>query len=367
VRSRNGTSVVLVTTALVPGGVWRHIDDLGCGLRALGQEVFVALRPDAERLHASARESGLPITDLVRSARWRGCVWHVHLHDTLDRWLAAATVGRRVIGPTVITEHLPRTNATDESLLPGPRRPFTRPAKTLFKRAQYAGADAVIAVSPSSADFLTVRYGLRRDHVTVVMNGIGRSQPPSRTGDGGAVRVISVGSVIHQKGHDLLLRAAAGSQGGWNATVFGDGPLREPLARSAASLALPVTFGGWSADIAGELGSSDVACLPSRWESCPYAALEAMQAGLPVVGTDVDGLRDLIEDGVTGLLVAPDDAQALGQALDLLTRDAATRRRMGEAARGRAAEFTIERMVRETTAVYERALAGRTSTRAGAW
>jgi glycosyltransferase involved in cell wall biosynthesis len=371
VDSRDDKFVVLVTTALIRGGVWRHIEDLDRELRRLGHDVVVALRPEAEHLRASARESGLPVADLSRTITWRRCIWHAHLHDTFDRALAAAVIARRTIGPTVLTEHLPRTNASDDSLLPGPRRPFARRAKTVFKRAEFACTDAVIAVSPSSADFLTARYGVQRKRIDVVMNGIRRSNAPviSRPNDP-TVRVVSVGSVIHQKGHDLLLRAALSSRGGWQATVFGDGPLREPLARRAAADALPVTFSGWSDDIGGVLGRADVACLPSRWESFGYSALEAMNAGLPVVAADVDGLRDLVEPGVTGVLVPPDDEEALAAALDLLSSDADARRRMGEAARERASRFTVERMADETAAVYRRVAdrrASATSRRTPRW
>jgi len=192
------------------------------------------------------------------------------------------------------------------------------------------------------------------------MNGIrGLGFPRTEREDGGAVSVVSVGSVIYQKGHDVLVRAAAHSSGGWAATVLGDGPLRNSLSRNGSSSPVTVRFASWVDDVAGVLSDSDLACFPSRWESCPYAVIEAMSAGLPVVGTDVDGIRDLVEHGVTGLLVAPDDPRALAEALDALSHDPEARRRMGEAARAAASRLTVERMCAETTAVYTRALARR--------
>jgi glycosyltransferase involved in cell wall biosynthesis len=347
--------VVLVTNALIRGGVWRHVEDLGCELRRTGHAVAVGLDRNAEQLHEAARSAALPVHDLKRTIWWRGCIWHAHLHDTVDRALAAAVVARRAIGPTVVTEHLPRSHASDESLLPGPRRPLARQAKTAFKRIEFASADAVIAVSPSSADFLADRYGIRREKIDVVMNGVqpAKSPPPDKWRSG-PVRVVSVGSLIHQKGHDVLAEAASCSKGGWQATVIGDGPLREPLSRLAARDGLPVTFPGWSDDASIALANADIACMPSRWESFPYAALEAMRAGLPVVGTVVDGLRDLIEPEISGLLVPSEDAQSLADALDHLSADHARRTRMGQAAYARASQFTVQRMGAETAAVYRR-------------
>jgi glycosyltransferase involved in cell wall biosynthesis len=317
--------------------------------------VVVALRPEAEALRSLALASGLRVGDIRRTVTWRRCVWHAHLHDTYDRELAALAITRSFIGPTVLTEHLPRTNASDRSLLPGPRRRFATEAKTIFKRTELSCANAVIALSPSSADFLAERYGLERDRTDVIMNGIQpsptrvRHREPRET-----VHVVSVGSVIQQKGHDLLLDAARHSRGVWQAGVLGDGPWHQTLAGRAADDGLPVTFCGWADDVAGALLDADVACLPSRWESCPYAALEAMDAGLPLVGTDVDGLRELIEPDVTGLLVPPDDPRALAEALDLLAGDVGARRRMGEAARARASSFTLAGMAQRTAAVYGR-------------
>ena len=349
--------VVLATTTLIEGGVWRHIEDLAVGLIDAGHVVAIALPTAATAPRARARGLGLPVTELRRAIGSRDSVLHVHLHDTFDRQLAAAVAARRVIGPTVITEHLPRSNASDESLLPARRTPFARPAKTLFKRGEFACADAVIAVSPSSADFLAERYGIPRRRLDVVMNGIHGLQATSvDRQDGRTASVVSVGSVIYQKGHDVLVRAAAQSPGGWAATVLGDGPLRESLSRDAASHSLSVTFASWADDVAATLSRSDIACFPSRWESCPYAVIEAMGAGLPVVGTDVDGIRDLVEHGVTGLLVAPDDPHALAAALDALSQDRETRRTMGAAARRVAAGLTVERMCAATLGVYERAL-----------
>jgi glycosyltransferase involved in cell wall biosynthesis len=359
--------VILATTARIRGGVWRHIADLAGGLQELGLEVSVALEPDALDIRRAAAERGLRVRALAASVRVRRAIWHAHLHDTYDRRLAAAVIVRRALGPTVITEHLPRSNASDAALLPGPRHPLAAPAKTAFKRTQYAAADAVIALSPSSAAFLAERYGWTR--AAVVPNGLPprpgtgpvdaatTAQPTAASG--GPVHVITVGSVIDQKGHDVLVAAAARAAGGWRATVIGDGPDRPGLAARADRQGLPVAFAGWREDVEAELDRAAVACLPSRWESAPYAALEAMRAGLPLVASDVDGLRDLVQDGVNGVLVPPEDPAALAGALDRLAAMPELRTRLGAAARVRAAEFTSDRMARETAAVYGSAVARR--------
>lgn len=367
--------VILATTARIRGGVWRHVADLARGLQQLGYEVSVALEPDADELRRAAAESGLRVRALAASVRVRRAIWHAHLHDTYDRRLAAAVFMRRAIGPTVVTEHLPRSNASDDALLPGPRHALAGPAKTAFKRAQYAAADAVIALSPSSANFLAERYGW--PDAAVVPNGLpsatgttgsaaagaGRAAGPAADAETapehGIVHVVAVGSVIDQKGHDVLVAAAARSAGGWRATVIGDGPNRRGLAAHAELQGLPVAFAGWRDDIEAELRRADAACLPSRWESAPYAALEAMRAGLPLVASDVDGLRDLVQDGVSGVLVTAEDPGALAAALDRLAAMPELRTRLGAAARIRAAEFTSDRMARETAAVYRNAVARR--------
>jgi glycosyltransferase involved in cell wall biosynthesis len=360
-------SVVLATTAMSRGGVWRHIEDLALELRNRGHSCVIGLRDEAVELRRAAAEQELRVELLARTVRWRGWIWHGHLHDTFDRRFLAAAISRRLIGPTVLTEHLPRTNASDASLLPGPRRPLAKPGKTAFKRAEIASADRVIAVSPSSAEFISQRYKLRTEALDVVMNGIAPQARPVRTAaqnDTGPVRVLSVGSVIQQKGHELLLDAAQRAGARWNVTVIGDGRLRAPLSERALEHSLPVEFIGYSPAVADHLLRADIACLPSRWESCPYAALEAMSVGLPLVGADVDGLRDLIDHGVTGLLVPPNDPMALAAALDGLSADPRTRREMGEAGRTRVRTHTITRMTDETLAVYDRAHAGRRRNRA---
>jgi len=349
------------------GGVWRHIEDLALELRNRGHSCVIGLQDEAVELRRAAAEQELRVESLARTVRWRGWIWHGHLHDTFDRRFLAAAISRRLIGPTVLTEHLPRTNASDASLLPGPRRPLAKQAKTAFKRAEIAFADRLVAVSPSSAEFMSQRYRLRSGTIDVVMNGIdGPAGPPDTQArqQMGPAQILSVGSVIHQKGHDLLVDAAERAEARWNVTVIGDGRLRAPLSERALEHSLPVEFIGYSPAVADHLLRADIACLPSRWESCPYAALEAMSVGLPLVGADVDGLRDLIDHGVTGLLVPPNDPVALAAALDGLSADPRARREMGEAGRTRVRSHTITRMTDETLAVYDRAHAARRRNRA---
>ena len=105
------------------------------------------------------------------------------------------------------------------------------------------------------------------------------------------------------------------------------------------------------------LAAADVLVAPSRWDSLPYAVLEAMALGLPVLATAVGGVPELVRDGATGRLVLPADDAALADALAELLGDAAARERMGGAARELVKErFRLESMVNRTERLYERVL-----------
>jgi glycosyltransferase involved in cell wall biosynthesis len=106
-------------------------------------------------------------------------------------------------------------------------------------------------------------------------------------------------------------------------------------------------------DVPGFLGGLDVAVLPSRAEGMSNALLEYMAAGRPLVATAVGAAPDLVEDGVHGLLVPPDDPQALAEAIGALLDDPARARELGAEARRRAAEhYSREAMVRRFEEFY---------------
>ena len=347
--------IVLAMTALEHGGTWRHVRDLGLELRACGHEVVIALRADAAALQAAAARAELDWLPLRQSLRLTADVWHLHLHDTYDRVAPALLAARRPRGgATVVTEHLPRSNASDPRLLPGPRRPGAARAKSVFKRIEARLVDRVIAVSTGSQRFLRARYGLPAHLVRVVPNGIAVGADPGPPPPAEQLRVVSLGALGIQKGHDVLIDASARSAGQWNARILGTGSSRRQLEARAASVAPSrVMVEGWSDDPAAAVLGADVMCLPSRWEAFPYAALEAMAVGRPVVASRVDGLEEIVVHGETGLLVPSEDPNALASALDLLADAPGRTAEMGRAAHTRvAAEFSLERMVSDTLTVY---------------
>lgn len=116
-----------------------------------------------------------------------------------------------------------------------------------------------------------------------------------------------------------------------------------------------VEFWGFREDIPKILETASIACLPSYREGLPKSLLEAMAAGLPCVTTDVPGCREVVRDGDNGILIPPRNPEALADALTALLRDPEMRKRMGRRGRERVvAEFSEQRVIAETLAVYRR-------------
>jgi len=188
----------------------------------------------------------------------------------------------------------------------------------------------------------------------LLANGIDTERyRPRRAGDapgryaGAELVVVSVGRVQPDKDQLTLLAAFIALRARLPAladrmrlAIIGDGPLLATLrARvTAAGLDDSVWLPGARGDVAEILRSARVFALSSVVEGTPGAALEAMASGLPVVGTAVGGLPEVIEQGVTGLLVAPSDPDALAAALALYMADAETASRHGAAGRARVLE-----------------------------
>ncbi len=112
-------------------------------------------------------------------------------------------------------------------------------------------------------------------------------------------------------------------------------------------------FLGARDDVESILARSDIFVLPSNWEGFPLTVLEAMRAGLPVIASDVGGVREAVVDGVTGYLIPRDDARVLAERLRLLIRDSGLRTMLGKRARDVfLSEFVDEKMFAEVEAVY---------------
>ena len=165
----------------------------------------------------------------------------------------------------------------------------------------------------------------------------------------GPVRVLAVGRLVEKKGFDVLLTAMA-SVPDAVLTIVGDGPDRAALAERAAPLGDRVTFTGHltRAELDAQLSRADIAVFPSRpaasgdQDGLPVAMLEAMGSGLAVIASNLAGLNEAIEDGVSGVLVPPADPAALATALRQIAGEPAKRRALGEAAARRAEAYSLE-------------------------
>ncbi len=226
----------------------------------------------------------------------------------------------------------------------------------------------LICVSESVRDQVLRLYPDHARNVLVITNGVDdgllsirRSFEPVADR---ALRILSVGSLVPGKGMDVLLQAARIVRAAHDVrvTILGDGPERGRLNELIDSMGLAdcVRLPGVipPAALPDHLAEADVFVLPSLFEGRPNALLEAMASGLPSVASRIPGVISLLNDGVTGLLFEPRDADALAACLLRLEGDPALRCELGKAARALVLErqLTWESTAERYLDVYRAAL-----------
>lgn len=235
-----------------------------------------------------------------------------------------------------------------------------------IQRAIWRRCDRVLSVSRTLADRMASETGFDRARITVIPNGldVARFQPAygvnvaSVKQPDGAVTIGTVGRLVPVKDHTMLLQGLATLRDrgvGFRAVLVGDGPLRGELVERVAELRLDavVTFAGHRPDVENCLHDMDLFVLTSKSEGLSNTIMEAMAAGLPVVATAVGGNPELVEHGVTGVLVPPGDSSALTDALESLATDSSRRRSMGAAGGVRVrVSYDLTRMLNAYEALY---------------
>jgi glycosyltransferase involved in cell wall biosynthesis len=281
-------------------------------------------------------------------------VVHTHLYygNVLGR-IAARLVRAKV----VTTLHNP-----DYTFEARPTRLFA--LRKLLDRVTGAHNAAFLAVSEAVAEDYRVHMGWNDIHV--LRNGVDVDRfSPGRPNGGtqfwpeGSFKILSVGRLHPQKGHLVLIGALARCcEMGLDASVVivGEGPLRRPLAEEATRLNVErrVRLVGLQADVRDFLRAADVFVFPSLYEAIGISLLEAMACKKAVVASRVGGIPEIVEDGISGILVSPGNVELLAEALVRLASAPRDLALLGQAARARAMKFDIRTTVRGLEGLYLR-------------
>jgi glycosyltransferase involved in cell wall biosynthesis len=250
----------------------------------------------------------------------------------------------------------------------GGKKSFSRLDK-IFMRA----TNAVIALSNTHANYLAEKEGIKAGKIHIIENGIDfESYESIESSSVEALRnelgikgnekvVIMVAALRPEKAHEVLLQAAEALLGSIPQVRFiiaGDGPRREHLQGMAAGMQLGdrVTFLGERNDVARLLKLSDVFVLPSHpvVETLPLSVLEAMASGLPVIASSVGSVPEVVEDGVTGILIPSGDASALAEAITQLLSNRHVASAMAKRAQRLVKKrFSVARMIEDYCRLFE--------------
>lgn len=335
------------------------------GLRALGHRTALVAHPDGA-LRARAAE-GLDLIPLAPRTEM----------DLTAAWRLARVIRR--LGPDIVHAHDPHgvamaalalsmmTTKPTPSLVASRRVDFHLKSNSL-SRWKHRQVDCFIAASDAIRQML-ISDGVPADRVATVHEGIDVERVVKTPAVNvhevlwlprHAPLVGNVAALVPHKGQRYLIEAVPivmRDIPDARVVIFGEGELREHLEHMVREhhLEKHVLLPGFRTDILGCIKGFDLFAMTSVTEGLGTSLLDAMACSTPIVATHAGGIPEVVEDGVTGLLVPPRDAAALAQAIVALLSDAPLRQRLAAAGLNRVRErFAVERMVADTAAVYSR-------------
>ena len=355
--------ILYLITPAMRGGALTHVLALACGMR---QDFDVAIATGEEGfLPEACREQAIPLYILPHLQREISPIadarafWEIfklirrlqpdliHAH-TFKAGFLGRLAGRLLGVPSIYTVHnwLFGTPAVSRlwSALGGP-----------CERVAANWCERVITVSEAGARLVRRHLKEPQSKVVTIHNGIPDCSERANLSSNGSPVITMVACFTEVKDQDVLLRAFASIPPGPRLRLIGDGPMRRSSENLAHELGIHdrVDFLGDRDDVPSLLASSDVFVLASKFEMFPLSILEAMRAGLPVIASDVGGVREAVVHGETGLLVPRGSIPALAQALTQILSNLDLRLHFGRAARQRFRErFLCAQQEERTRSVY---------------
>jgi len=313
---------------------------------------FYQLHPKVKRVALNlARVSHNPfsamLNNLRRLKRLRGEIRRdspdvvLSFMDTTNVLTLAATFGLRI--PVIVSEHI------------DPRQHRISRVWESLRRLMYPYAKTVVVLTEELRGWAR-SFNAGEDAVCVIPNPVNDLSCHSDDGSDQLFSMrgqwaVGIGRLVPQKGFDLLLRAfaqCAARVPDWSLVILGDGEEREPLKELAAELGIAprVSLPGRVQQPLAILKRADLFVLSSRYEGFPMVLLEAMVCGLPVISFDCPtGPREIIRNGIDGVLIEPNDVNALAVAMERLMSDEEARTRLRRRAVEVTERFSLERVM----------------------
>lgn len=356
----------VITRSDVIGGASVHLLDLALGVQNLGHDVVLYVGGDGIFVD-KARSLGLtcielkymrrninPFYDLLSFIELRKIFKImrpdlVHLHSSKAGILGRLAASNACI-PSIFTAH--GWAFTDGV------SPLKRFLYIAIERFMAKFSDKIITVSEYDRKLaLDLKVGCE-NLITTVLNGMPNViyLPKSYT-NSRVIKLIMVARFDAQKAQLLLIDALAKiNNKNWLLEFVGDGPLKEEAISHTIECGLEkhISFSGACNDVSNRLDNSDVFLLVSNWEGLPLTILEAMRSGLPVIASDVGGVKEAVVDGLTGLLVERGNQLALAQAIQKLMDSSELWLSFGIAGRNRFEQvFLYDFMLNKTLDIYQ--------------
>ncbi|MCF0134807.1 MAG: glycosyltransferase [Lachnospiraceae bacterium] len=354
-------NVLVIIPSLEIGGAETMVGNLAVRLKEHGVTVTVLTyeqshSPIAEqlsgrgiRLMSLGKSTGIDvrvinkIKNVIRQVEPQ--VIHTHTHALLYTVLASGRI------PIVHTLHSiadkEQSSAIGKTL-----------ARFIYRKA---GKVVPVAISETVKDSLVDGFKVQKP-VPVIYNGVpvGQILKKHTYSCGETIEIFHVGRIMHLKNHRMMIDTVEkllSENHNVRLHFYGEGADKEELMREVRDRSLDknIIFEGLNTGLFSELCKGDIFVLPSQYEGMPMSLIEAMAAGLPCIATNVGGARDVMEEGVSGLLCDPEE-ESFANRLRVLIQDETLRKKLGENAIIRASRFSDDSMAQSYINLYNSVL-----------